>query len=86
METSQIFTLITLGILVFIGYLGVSYRLNYEKSGLSGLFFLLLPVSIALLALILLGSSLNDKIDLEKQLKNKCPEYEKIENVYKLKI
>lgn len=59
MNTSQLVTLLILGVLVC--------------------------TTIALLSLFLLGITLDEKALLEKQLKNKCPEYEKVENVYKIR-
>lgn len=85
MHTDQLITLLILGLLVCIGYFGVAYKINYEKYKLSGLLYLMLITSIALLSIFLLGSILHEKAILENQLKNKCPEYKKVENVYKIK-
>jgi hypothetical protein len=85
MTIAQIITLIILGVLICIGYFGAAFKINYEKYGLSGFLYVGLITAIGLLTLSILAITLDSKHDLEKQLKSKCPEYERIENVYILK-
>lgn len=85
METGQIIVLIVLTTLVFIVYFGAACKIDYERKGISGLLYICLLTFIALLTLLLFGITLDIKADLEKKLKSKCPEYERIDNVYKLK-
>lgn len=82
--TVQIILLLILGILTCVCYFKVAYRIIEEKF-LSGISFLGILTLIALLSLLLLSITLNERFNLEQQLKEKCPEYEKVENVYKLK-
>jgi len=81
MTTGQLVVIVILGVLVCVGYFGVGKNLNYNEKGLSGFLYLVLITMIALMSLALLAGTLDSKI----KLKDKCPEYEKIENVYKLK-
>jgi hypothetical protein len=54
---------------------------NDEQKFLWGFIQLFFTALIALVAFIMT----NEREKCLKQLKNKCPEYEKIENVYRLK-
>ena len=81
MTTPQIIILSILGILAIIGFSGNLFTKKEEfRIGYS---FLLL-FTTSLFALVALTMT-TEREDLLKQVKNKCPEYEKIENVYKLK-
>lgn len=67
-----------------IGYFRVAYSIDKEKTkkGLLGLFIL---TFLAYLCLVILAIQIDEIHELREQLKNKCPEYEKLENVYRLK-
>jgi len=81
MTTTQI-VLLVLAILVFISYF---VAIDNSKPGFLGFISILLITVIAFICIASLAATLKDKSRLEKQLKSKCLEYEKVENVYKLK-
>lgn len=81
MTTAQIITLIILGILILIGYFGTT--LSKTDSKRFPYLALWMGVSILIYGLLIIMTI--ERESALKQLKGKCPEYEKIENVYKLK-
>lgn len=84
MITAQIITLIILGILTIIAYFRAAYKIDY-KNHPTGLLYVLLLTAIALLSLMIVCFQTQSINELNKQVQGKCPEYEKIENVYKIK-
>ena len=83
MNTPQIVIFIILGIMIGICYFKIAFSIDERKiKGLVYLFVYTLIIGILFMKALLSTLEVND---LEKQVKNKCPEYEKIENVYKLK-
>ena len=72
--------LIILACLSIIGYFGVSFSKTDDGRFLFG-WLMLFSTAIVF---ILLLTTMDEKNNLLKQ-RGKCPEYEKLENVYKLK-
>lgn len=81
MTTGQIIILAFFGIIFFIGLFGSLFS---EKSGIKDGFIFISAFSTSFFALIAIVVTI-EMNNLRKQLKGKCPEYEKLENVYKLK-
>jgi hypothetical protein len=84
MTIIQMVILLIIGLLMTICYFKVAYSIDIKKAkkGLLGLFIL---TFLAYLSLVALAIEISEIHELREQLKNKCPEYEKIENVYRLK-
>ncbi len=72
-------------LLVIIFYFKIGYSLDKNKQGAFTMLSLAGLIFIALTFLVLTYSLSNMNRDLEKQLDSKCPQYEKIDNVYILK-
>jgi len=84
MTTTQIIIFIVLGILISVSYFKVSYAFDFKRYELKFVYVILwLFVSGFLWTLLLIVTL--EMNNLRKQVKEKCLEYEKIENVYKLK-
>jgi len=81
MNTAQIITITILCILALIGYFGIALS-KKESSRVLYLFLLTFVTSMFIFTTII---QTLEVIELEKQLKQKCPQYEKVDNVYKLK-
>ena len=81
MTTAQTITIIILIILAIVSYFGTGLS---KKEVNRFLFLCLLTLTTGLFILIILiqAKELNE---LKEKTKNKCPEYEKVENVYKIK-
>jgi NADH:ubiquinone oxidoreductase subunit 3 (subunit A) len=71
--------------LTIIFYFKIAYSLDKNKQGVSVILSLAGLIFIALIFLVLTYSLSEMNRDLEKELKSKCPQYEKIDNVYILK-
>jgi ABC-type lipoprotein release transport system permease subunit len=71
--------------LTIIFYSKIAYSLDKNKQGVSVILSLASLIFIALTFLVLTYSLSEMNRDLEKQLDSKCPQYEKIDNVYILK-
>jgi hypothetical protein len=84
MTTSQTIIVIIIGLLMIIGYFKVAFNISSEKQN-SGLFGLCLLTVMAFVCLTLFAIQTSEYNELREKLKNKCPEYEKIDT-YKLKI
>ena len=83
MNTAQIIIFIILGIIMIGSYFKLAYTIDTNKPiGYVYLFIYTLTTAIFFMIAILATQQVNE---LRTQVKNKCPEYEKIENVYKLK-
>lgn len=82
MTTIQITILSTLGVLAIVGYFGTA--LSKSENGKLGYSFLsfFITVIFATIALILT----QEKEQLSKKLNDKCPKYEKVEDVYRKKL
>jgi len=81
MTITQIILLCICSLGILIGYVLTMLSENDEQKFLWGFIQLFFTALIALVAFIMT----NEREKCLKQLKNKCPEYEKIENVYRLK-
>lgn len=79
--TAQIITLIVLAVIAIIAYVGV----NYTKSESGRLGYSFLSLFIMSILFLIITVTLTENVEMSSKLKNKCPEYEKVENVYKLK-
>ena len=84
MSTGQIIIITILCILVIVSYFKIGYNI-YNNNNNKGILWLALLTLICLFSLFLVGNLIFQKTELEKQLKQKCPQYEKVDNVYKLK-
>lgn len=84
MNAAHLIVVLAMAILCIYAYFKTSLALNPEKfiKGMLGLFALML-ISLSSLFLVTIVMKKNEV--LEKQNKEKCPEYKKIENVYILK-
>ena len=84
MNTAQIIIFIILGLLISFAYFKIAYTIDNTKykTGYSALFLMMLCITMLLIIAMVTTMEMNE---LRTQVKNKCPEYEKIENVYKLK-
>jgi hypothetical protein len=81
MTTGQIIILSIMGLGVLIGYIKTMLsKTDAQKFGWG--FFQIFFTSLFILIAVLMTSEREDAL---KKLKEKCPEYEKIENVYILK-
>jgi len=76
--------LIIFGILIFISYFMISFSINKDKwqKGFGGLMIMTFVSAFSLFICFILIKQ-ND--ELNNKVKNKCPEYEQVKNVYKLK-
>ena len=81
MTTTQIIVYGGLILLILIGYVKTMFSKNEIEED-SWRFFELIFIFIFIFLTLL---EINKKQNDLKKLKGKCPEYEKIENVYKLK-
>lgn len=81
MNTGQIITITILCILALIGYFGIAFS---KRESIRILFLFLLTFVTSMFIFTTIIQTL-EVIELEKQLKQKCPQYEKVDNVYKLK-
>jgi hypothetical protein len=72
-------------ILTIIFYFKIAYSLDKNKQGVFTILSLAGLMCISITFLILTYSLSENNRDLEKQLDSKCPQYEKIDNVYILK-
>ncbi len=83
MTNSQITIFIILGFFWLLGYFKLAYHLDDKKEN-SVQWFILFAMtnSVFIVCLITATLLMNDK---QKQIEGKCPELEKIENVYKIK-
>jgi hypothetical protein len=70
-------------ILFVIGYFNIAFSLDIKKR--SKIFWLFLMTFIFGFSILLNFLFINTNDELTEKVKNKCPEYEKMENVYKLK-
>ncbi len=76
--------LIVMAIIVILCYFGIGYSLEKEKMGKGMLsLFVLTLVSSTLLFVCFILKDQNDI--LNKKVKNKCPEYEEVHKLYRLK-
>lgn len=84
MNVSQWIYIVVMAGLCIYSFFKIANALNKENhlSGMLGLFIIML-ISLTSLFLIIIVMEQNEK--LERQSKGKCPEYQKIENVYILK-
>lgn len=84
MTTVQLIILILIALVIIKGYFGASLNLNEKKylTGFIHVFVLTLMAGLCLLVAAIKTSEVNN---LQKQLKDRCHQYEKVENVYKLK-
>jgi hypothetical protein len=81
MNTAQIIVLTVLIIGIFIGYFNSMITKDESKKFAWGFFQLIFTGFLFVIAFVMT----EEREEALKQLKGKCPEYEKIENVYKLK-
>lgn len=81
MTTAQIIIITILAILALLGFSG---NLLSKKEGARIAWSFLLLFTTSLFALIAFTMT-SDREKLSKQIKDKCPQYEKVENVYRLK-
>lgn len=84
MDVAQMVIIGIMIILIIISYFKIAYSLDREKFK-TGLLFLALLTFVSCIAVTILIMVLETKNELEEKVKNKCPEYEEIHNVYKLK-
>ncbi len=84
MGTFQWIVIGVLSALVVICYFKLAYSIDNKKfnSGILSLFGL---TFITAMSIMLLVTTIEENNELQKQIKAKCPQYEKIENVYILK-
>ncbi len=80
MTTTQIVILIILSLMMIVGYFGIGFSKSENKKLIFAAIWLL-SSGITMLFLILMTTN-NEKLLKER---GKCPEYEKVENVYRLK-
>jgi hypothetical protein len=81
MEIGQIIILSIFGLGVLIGYIGTMLS-KYDMKKYGWGYLQLFCTLVILLIAIIMTMSVNR---LSNQLNDKCPEYEKTENVYRLK-
>lgn len=81
MTTQQILLFSILGVLILFSIF-VNALSKKQSTKMFSLFLLIYALSLLLTIAIIQTLRVNE---LKKQINNKCPEYEKIENVYKLK-
>jgi hypothetical protein len=81
METGQIVIFSIIGLGVLIGYIKTMLSKN-DNGKLGWGFFQMFFTSLFILIAVLMTAEREAAL---KQLKGKCPKFEKIENVYKLK-
>jgi hypothetical protein len=72
-------------LLTIIFYFKIAYSLDKNKQGFFTLLSLAGLLMISLIFLLLTASLSNENIYLKNKLNSKCPQYEKIDNVYILK-
>ena len=85
MTTGQIILLAIMGILTVIFYLRGCYSIVYKTKPISGILSVAGLMFISLISLAIFIIVLEENTTLKKIAKEKCPEYEKIDNVYRLK-
>lgn len=83
MTNSQIIIFSILGVLWVLSYFKLAYHLDDKKQN-STQWFLLFVMTNALFIVCLVTATLVMN-DLQKQVEGKCPELEKVENIYKIK-
>lgn len=86
MTTFQIIIFSILSICSVIGFLGVGVcvEANQKEENKKMVFLIILLTTTALFGLIAFTMT-EQREHLLKKVNNKCPQYEKVENVYKLK-
>ena len=82
MEKAQIIIFSILMILWCIGLYKTLYSLKEETKSLNSIMLWILPQIFFIMFTFVSFIVIND---LNKKVEGKCPEYEKLENVYKLK-
>jgi archaellum biogenesis protein FlaJ (TadC family) len=82
MTTTQIIIVSIPFIILIISILRL--EIKNDKNSFDSFLFILSIYSIGFLFFIIYSLT-EDNNELRKQIKGKCPEYEKIENVYRLK-
>lgn len=83
MTDSQIILFIILGLFWLLGYFKLAYHLDDKKEN-SMHWFALFTIVNGLIIACLIASTLTMN-QLQKEVKNKCPELEKVEDVYRIK-
>jgi hypothetical protein len=81
MTTAQIVILVIVVLVILLGYVKTMLSENDGEKYIWGLLQLFFTFLLAIVAFLMTY----EREKLLKQLKDKCPEYEKIENVYRLK-
>jgi hypothetical protein len=84
MNTAQIITITIMCILAIVSYYKIGFNIYFRNNN-KGVLWLALLTLICLFSLFVVGDLIFQKTKLEKQVKEKCPQYEKVDNVYKLK-
>lgn len=86
MTTFHIIIFSILSICSVIGFLGVGFcrEENQKEENKKMVFLIILLTTTALFGLIAFTMT-EERQQLLKKINNKCPQYEKVENVYKLK-
>lgn len=81
MTTGQIVVLVILFSITFACYVGAMFSTKESyKDGFINILFL-----ITFLTLVIVGTSFPILNNYKKALETKCPKYEKVENIYKIK-
>jgi hypothetical protein len=80
MTTAQIITITILSLIVFVAFI---YSIWTEKKEYKDAISMILIFAFAMMTLLACLTT-SEMMELRKN-KSKCPEYEKIENVYRLK-
>jgi len=75
--------LVIMGVVALVCYFKVGYKIDKTKP--MGLVYTALLLLICGFSLMLNFNLISKNDKLEEKVKNKCPEYEKVENVYILK-
>lgn len=83
MSTAQIIIFLILAILIVFCYFKIAN--NLVKDIEDGFLYLLLSEFLVFSLYLIAIVATNEVNELKTQIKSKCPEYEKVENVYKLK-
>jgi heme/copper-type cytochrome/quinol oxidase subunit 2 len=85
MTATQIITFIVLGILICVSYFVVSYSFYTKTYNSRFVHFVILWLFVSGVLWTFCFIVTLEMNNLKKQVKEKCLEYEKIENVYRLK-
>jgi len=85
MHNLQIIILLLAAIIVIACYIKVSFAILKKNPPITGFGFTVIWLLTSLLIITFNFMSLNKIKELENKVKGKCPEYQKIENVYQLK-